>query len=37
MSEATVKTHLNHVLPKLVVDGRPGLVAWAWRHGLAGS
>ena len=36
VSEATVKTHLNHVLSKLDVDGRPGLVAWAWRHGLAG-
>jgi DNA-binding NarL/FixJ family response regulator len=35
LSEATVKTHLNHVLSKLDVDGRPGLVAWAWRHGLA--
>jgi DNA-binding NarL/FixJ family response regulator len=37
LSEATVKTHLNHVLSKLDVDGRPGLVAWAWRHGLAGQ
>jgi DNA-binding NarL/FixJ family response regulator len=37
VSEATVKTHLNHVLSKLDVDGRPGLVAWAWRHGLAQS
>ncbi len=37
LSEATVKTHLNHVLAKLDVDGRPGLVAWAWRQGLAGS
>jgi DNA-binding NarL/FixJ family response regulator len=37
VSEATVKTHLNHVLSKLDVDGRPGLVAWAWRHGLAGQ
>jgi DNA-binding NarL/FixJ family response regulator len=37
VSEATVKTHLNHVLSKLDVDGRPGLVAWAWRRGLAGS
>jgi DNA-binding NarL/FixJ family response regulator len=37
VSEATVKTHLNHVLSKLNVDGRPGLVAWAWRHGLAGQ
>lgn len=36
VSEATVKTHLNHVLSKLDVDGRPGLVAWAWRQGLAG-
>ena len=36
LSEATVKTHLNHVLSKLDVDGRPGLVAWAWREGLAG-
>lgn len=35
VSEATVKTHLNHVLSKLDVDGRPGLVAWAWRNGLA--
>lgn len=37
VSEATVKTHLNHVLAKLDVEGRPGLVAWAWRHGLAGD
>lgn len=36
VSEATVKTHLNHVLAKLDVEGRPGLVAWAWRQGLAG-
>lgn len=37
LSEATVKTHLNHVLAKLDVDGRPGLVAWAWRQGYGGS
>lgn len=37
VSEATVKTHLNHVLSKLDVDGRPALVAWAWRQGLGGS
>ena len=37
LSEATVKTHLNHVLSKLDVDGRPGLVAWAWRQGLVGG
>jgi DNA-binding NarL/FixJ family response regulator len=36
VSEATVKTHLNHVLSKLDVDGRPGLVAWAWRQGFGG-
>lgn len=35
VSEATVKTHLNHVLAKLAVDDRAALVAWAWRHGLA--
>ena len=34
VSEATVKTHLNHILAKLDLD-RAGLVAWAWRHGLA--
>ncbi len=37
VSEATVKTHLNHVLSKLALDGRPGLVAWAWRNGFGGS
>ena len=37
VSEATVKTHLNHVLSKLALDGRPGLVAWAWRNGLGGT
>jgi DNA-binding NarL/FixJ family response regulator len=34
VSEATVKTHVNHLLAKLGVDGRAALVAWAWRHGL---
>lgn len=34
LSEATVKTHLNHVLSKLALDGRSSLVAWAWRRGL---
>ncbi len=34
VSEATVKTHLNHVLSKLDVPDRSALVAWAWRHGL---
>ena len=35
VSEATVKTHVNHLISKLGVDGRPALVAWAWRHGVA--
>jgi DNA-binding NarL/FixJ family response regulator len=35
VSEATVKTHVNHLISKLAVDGRPALVAWAWRHGVA--
>lgn len=34
VSEATVKTHLNHVLSKLDLDGRSALIAWAWRAGL---
>jgi DNA-binding NarL/FixJ family response regulator len=36
VSEATVKTHLNHILAKLSMPDRAGLIAWAWRHGLAG-
>lgn len=35
VSEATVKTHVNHLISKLGVEGRPALVAWAWRHGVA--
>ncbi|HLI01637.1 MAG TPA: response regulator transcription factor [Acidimicrobiales bacterium] len=35
VSEATVKTHLNHILSKLAMDDRAALIAWAWRHGLA--
>jgi DNA-binding NarL/FixJ family response regulator len=35
VSEATVKTHLNHILAKLAMQDRAALVAWAWRHGLA--
>ncbi|MYS20798.1 two component transcriptional regulator, LuxR family [Streptomyces sp. DvalAA-14] len=35
VSEATVKTHLNHVLAKLAMGDRAALIAWAWRHGLA--
>ena len=36
ISEATVKSHLNHILAKLAMQDRAGLIAWAWRHGLAG-
>jgi DNA-binding NarL/FixJ family response regulator len=36
VSEATVKSHLNHVLAKLAMQDRAALIAWAWRHGLAG-
>ena len=37
VSEATVKSHLNHILAKLAMADRAALIAWAWRHGLAGS
>jgi DNA-binding NarL/FixJ family response regulator len=37
VSEATVKTHLNHILAKRALPDRGALIAWAWRHGLAGS
>jgi DNA-binding NarL/FixJ family response regulator len=37
VSEATVKTHVNHLIAKLGVDGRPALVAWAWRHGVVAA
>jgi DNA-binding NarL/FixJ family response regulator len=35
VSEATVKTHINHILAKLAMQDRAALIAWAWRHGLA--
>jgi DNA-binding NarL/FixJ family response regulator len=35
VSQATVKTHLNHVLAKLALEDRGALIAWAWRYGLA--
>lgn len=34
VGEATVTTHVDHLLSELAVDGRSGLVAWAWRHGV---
>lgn len=34
VGESTVKTHVNHLLSKLGLDGRAALVAWAWRHGV---
>ncbi|HEY6492316.1 MAG TPA: response regulator transcription factor [Trebonia sp.] len=37
VSEATVKTHINHILAKLAMQDRAALIAWAWRQGLADS
>jgi DNA-binding NarL/FixJ family response regulator len=34
LSEATVKTHVNHLLAKLAVRDRAQLVAWAYQHGV---
>ncbi|MBY8886633.1 response regulator transcription factor [Streptomyces sp. PTM05] len=34
VSQATVKTHLNHILAKLALEDRGALIAWAWRYGL---
>ncbi|MFC8350776.1 response regulator [Streptomyces sp. NPDC057280] len=36
ISEATVKTHLNHLLAKLALEDRGALIAWAWRNGMTG-
>ncbi|MBX3099453.1 MAG: response regulator transcription factor [Salinibacterium sp.] len=35
VSDATVKTHVNHVLAKTAARDRAQLVAYAFRHGLA--
>ena len=35
VSEATVKTHVNHLLAKTGMRDRAQLVAYAFRHGLA--
>jgi DNA-binding NarL/FixJ family response regulator len=35
VSEATVKTHVNHLLPKIGARGRAQAVGYAYRHGLA--
>jgi DNA-binding NarL/FixJ family response regulator len=34
VSEATVKTHVNHLLAKLAVRDRAHAVAWAYQHGV---
>ncbi|MGW5580865.1 response regulator [Micromonospora chokoriensis] len=34
LGEATVKTHVSHMLRKLGVRDRVGLVAWAYRQGI---
>jgi DNA-binding NarL/FixJ family response regulator len=37
VSEATVKSHLNHLLPKIGARGRAQAVSYAYRHGLISS
>jgi len=36
LSQATVKTHVNHLLAKTGMRDRAQLVSYAFRHGIAG-
>jgi DNA-binding NarL/FixJ family response regulator len=35
VSEATVKSHVNHILPKIGARDRAQAVGYAYQHGLA--
>ena len=37
VSETTVKSHVNHLLPKIAARDRAQAVSYAFRHGLAAT